>query len=564
MDPAQSFLLKKHHVFPGRPGPLLVVIMDGVGLGVGDEGDAVHLARTPVLDELWRDHPHLALRAHGTAVGMPSDADMGNSEVGHNALGCGRIYDQGAKLVAESIGSGALFRGATWNALIERVTSRASALHFIGLLSDGNVHSHIDHLEAMLGEAARRGVSRLFVHPLLDGRDVPDGSALAYLERLERTLAQVGGRIASGGGRMVTTMDRYQADWRIVERGWNAHVHGDARRFPSARAAVETYRAESPSISDQNLPPFVIEQGGAPVGPISDGDAVVFFNFRGDRAIEISQAFEAGAEFTGFDRGARPDVLYAGMMEYDGDFHVPGRFLVPPPAIARTLGEYMVHNRVSQLAISETQKYGHVTYFWNGNRSGKFDDGLERYVEIPSDTLPFDERPWMKAAEITDRLVDELRSGRHRFARVNYANGDMVGHTGRRDAAIMAVETVDLCLGRLRREIDRLGGVMIVTADHGNADEMFEHDRRGAVVRGEGGRPVSKTSHTLNPVPFIVYDPRRRDGEYRVAAGGAGVGGPGLAAVAATCLNLLGFEAPADEAPGLLQFAGARVGLGNP
>jgi 2,3-bisphosphoglycerate-independent phosphoglycerate mutase len=553
MDSPQSFLLKKHATFAGRPGPVLLVIMDGVGLGARDEADAVHLARTPTLDALWRDHPHLALRAHGTAVGMPSDADMGNSEVGHNALGCGRIYDQGAKLVAAAIADGSLFRGATWNELVGRVLERGSALHFIGLLSDGNVHSHIEHLEAMLAEAARRGVKKIFVHPLLDGRDVPDLSALSYVERLERKFAEVGGKIASGGGRMVTTMDRYEADWRIVERGWRAHVHGEGRRFPSAKAAIETYRAEHPGVSDQNLPAFVVEAGGQPVGPIRDGDAVIFFNFRGDRAIEISRAFDEGASFTKFDRGARPDVLYAGMMEYDGDYHVPGRYLVPPPAIERTLGEYLVANRVPQLAISETQKYGHVTYFWNGNRSGMFDEKLETYVEIPSDTLPFDERPWMKAAEITDRLVDELRSGRHRFLRVNYANGDMVGHTGNRDAAIMAVEAVDVCLARLQREVEKLGGVLLVTADHGNADEMYEHGKGGAVVRDKkSGRPVPKTSHTLNPVPFIVFDPRRRDGEYElVAPAGAQ---PGLAHVAATCLNLLGFERPDDETPGLLQF----------
>jgi 2,3-bisphosphoglycerate-independent phosphoglycerate mutase len=552
-DSPSSFLLKKHAKFAGRPGPLLLVIMDGVGLGARDESDAVWLARTPTLDGLMRDHAWLPLRAHGTAVGMPSDADMGNSEVGHNALGAGRIYDQGAKLVAAALADGTLFGGKAWSELVDRCLQRGSAMHFIGLLSDGNVHSHIDHLDAMLREARRRGVKKLFVHPLVDGRDVPDGSALQYIDRIEKTLAEVGGQIASGGGRMVTTMDRYEADWRIVERGWKAHVHGDARRFPSARAAIETFRGESPGISDQNLPAFVVAGAdGQPVGPIRDGDAVVFFNFRGDRAIEISRAFDDGDGFDKFDRGARPDVLYAGMMEYDGDYHIPKRFLVPPPAIARTMGEYLVRNQVPQLAISETQKYGHVTYFWNGNRSGMFDEGLERYIEIPSDTLPFDERPWMKAAEITDRLLDELKSGRHRFLRVNYANGDMVGHTGKRDSAIMAVEAVDVCLGRLQAMIHKLGGTMIVTADHGNADEMYEHGKGGQVVRDKKtGQPVSKTSHTLNPVPFCLYDPLARDGEYQLVAP---PGGAGLASVASTCLNLLGFERPDDEAPGLLQF----------
>jgi 2,3-bisphosphoglycerate-independent phosphoglycerate mutase len=547
-----SFQLKKHASFPGRPGPLLLVVMDGVGIGTRDESDAVHLARTPELDALWKNHPHRALRAHGKAVGMPSDADMGNSEVGHNALGAGRVYDQGAKLVAESIAEGRLFAGAAWQSAIDRVRTRGSALHFIGLLSDGNVHSHIEHLEAMLAVASRQGVKKIFVHPLTDGRDVSEGSALRYIDRLETRLREVGGHIASGGGRMVTTMDRYEADWKIVERGWNAHVHGLGRRFPSATRAIETFRAESPGISDQNLPPFVIvDELGAPVGPIRDGDSVLFFNFRGDRAIEISKAFEDGPGFTKFERGHVPDVFYAGMMQYDGDYFVPKHFLVPPPAIKRTLGEYLVENKIPQLAISETQKYGHVTYFWNGNKSGMFDDKLETYLEIPSDSRPFDERPWMKAAEITDRLVDELRSGRHKFLRVNYANGDMVGHTGNRDAAILAVECVDLQLKRLRQVIDALGGVMLVTADHGNADEMYEHDKKGEVARDKKtGVPVVKTSHTLNPVPFSVYDPLRKDGEYVIDEREDG----GLADVAATCVNLLGFERPEDEEPGLLTF----------
>lgn len=552
-SPPMSFVLKKHPRFPGRSGPLVLVILDGVGIGARDEADAVHLARTPTLDRLWREDLRTTLRAHGTAVGMPSDADMGNSEVGHNALGAGRIYDQGAKRVDRAIRDGSLFRGETWNELIEHVLRRGSALHFIGLLSDGNVHSHIEHLEAMLREAKRRGIQRLFVHALLDGRDVPDGTALQYVDRIERVLAEVGGRIASGGGRMYVTMDRYGADWNIVRRGWEAHVHGHARRFASAREAIETYRAENPGLSDQFLPPFVVAEGGEPVGKIQDGDGVVFFNFRGDRAIEISRAFDEGEEFKEFERGPKPDVFFVGMMQYDGDFGIPRRFLVPPPAIDRTMGEYLVENRVTQLAISETQKYGHVTYFWNGNRGGMFDHTYERYVEIPSDRVPFDQRPWMKAAEITDRLIQELRTGIFRFARVNYANGDMVGHTGHRDAAIVAMECLDLQLARLVGEVERLGGILVVTADHGNADEMYEHDKDGRVKRDpQTGAPAPKTSHTLNPVPFIVHDPLRREGEYvldaRVAARA------GLANVTATCLNLLGFEAPQDEEPSLLRF----------
>ena len=549
--------LRKHPRFAGRKGPLLLVVLDGVGVGDGSEADAVKLAATPTLDALWVPGLRATLRAHGTAVGLPSDADMGNSEVGHNALGCGRVYDQGAALVDRAIASGDLFRGATWQAIVERCARGGGALHLVGLLSDGNVHSHITHLVALVEHAAADGVKKIYLHALLDGRDVPRTSALEYVDRIEQVFASLGpgidAAIASGGGRMQITMDRYEADWPMVERGWQIHVHGEGRRFPSARAAVEAYRAEHPGVDDQNLPGFVIEKGGAPRAPIRDGDAVVNFNFRGDRAIEISRAFEED-DFPPFDRGRRPDVLYAGMMEYDGDTHVPKHYLVEPPAIERTMGEFLAASGVPQLAISETQKYGHVTYFWNGNRSGKIDDRSETYIEVPSDRIPFDQRPWMKAAEITDRLVAELASGAHRFARVNYANGDMVGHTGHFDATVVAVETLDLQLRRLRNEVDRLGGILVVTADHGNADEMFQRDKAGRVVRDSAtGQPVVKTSHTLNPVPLLIHDPARAD-EYEIDPDRAD--GAGIASVTATCLELLGFQPPEDLAPSLLRWRG--------
>jgi 2,3-bisphosphoglycerate-independent phosphoglycerate mutase len=545
-----NWTLTSHPRFAGRKGPLVLAILDGVGRGAGDEADAVAIASTPTLDRLWRPRFRCELRAHGRAVGLPSDDDMGNSEVGHNALGAGVVHQQGALLVGNAIRDGALFAGETWRQILARAT-KGGAIHFIGLLSDGNVHSHQDHLEAMLAAAAKAGGKRLYVHVLLDGRDVPPTSALTYVDRLETFLAGlrapgVDARIASGGGRMVTTMDRYEADWRIVERGWRAHVHGDARKFPSATAAVEAYRAGKPGIIDQDLPPFVVE----PAVPMRDGDAVVMFNFRGDRAIEISRAFDDGDEFDKFDRGRRPDVFYAGMMEYDGDLHIPSHYLVSPPEIEHTMGEYLARNRISQLAISETQKYGHVTYFWNGNRSGRFDDKLETYVEIESDRVPFDQRPWMKAAEITDRLIEELRTGRHRFARVNYANGDMVGHTGVFDATVVAVETVDLQLARLVAAVDELDGILVVTADHGNADEMYQRDKNGVVSRDkQTGQPVVKTSHTLNPVPFMVHDRAAVD-QYEVSA----PADAGIASVTASCLELMGLSPPPELAPSLLRF----------
>jgi 2,3-bisphosphoglycerate-independent phosphoglycerate mutase len=406
----------------------------------------------------------------------------------------------------------------------------------------------------MLRAAARAGAARLYVHALIDGRDVPPTSGLEYVDRIEKVLAELraagkDARIASGGGRMFVTMDRYEADWRIVERGWRAHVLGDARRFASARQAIETFRSETPGILDQDLPAFVIADRDQPVAPIGDGDAVVMFNFRGDRAIEISRAFDEPG-FDRFDRVRTPDVLYAGMMEYDGDLHIPKHYLVAPPEIEHTMGEMLARNAIPQLAISETQKYGHVTYFWNGNRSGMFDAGTETYVEIPSDTVPFEQRPWMKAAEITDRLIAELRTGRHRFARLNYANGDMVGHTGSFDATVVAVEAVDLQLARLLRVVDELEGILVVTADHGNADEMYQRRKDGRVDRHrETGLPVIRTSHSLNPVPLMIHDPSASYVIHDERAATAGI-----ANVTATVLELLGYLPPDDLEPSLLRF----------
>ncbi len=523
--------------------------MDGVGIGKGDEGDAVARAHAPTLAYLRTLPSFTRLRAHGTAVGMPSDTDMGNSEVGHNVLGSGRVVDQGSKLVAHAIASGAMFRGRVWRELIDNVLSTHEPLHFIGLLSDGNVHSHIEYLLAMLHRAAEQGVKRIRIHVLLDGRDVPARSALAYIDRLEGVLHELRGKgcdavIASGGGRMVVTMDRYGADWDMVARGWAIHVHGEGRRFPNARAAVETLYEET-GRDDQNLPGFVVADGSGPtaepVGPIRDGASVICFNFRGDRAIELTRAFETPASaFLEFERGRVPNVLYAGLMQYDGDLELPTRFLVDPPAISHTMGELLVASGRHQLAISETQKYGHVTYFWNGNRSGKFSEALERYIDIPSDRRPFHERPWMKAAEITDRLLDELATSNVDFVRVNYANGDMVGHTGDLRATIVAVEVVDLCIARIIEAVTRQRGALVVTADHGNADHMLDV--------GPGGTKVPRTSHSLNPVPFSVFDPRLPMRSPTLA----GVDNPGLGNVAATCLELLGLMPPAQYLPSLL------------
>ena len=527
----------------GVKGPVLTIVMDGVGIAPATEANAVSLAYTPTLDMLMAKYPTVKLKAHGTAVGLPGDDDMGNSEVGHNALGSGQVFAQGAKLVSQSIENGKMFASATWNKIVSNVKDNASTLHFIGLFSDGNVHSHINHLKAMIDQAKAEGVSRVRLHILIDGRDVGETSALDYILPFEEYLNSLRDnsfdiKIASGGGRMVITMDRYEANWKMVELGWKTHVLGEGRQFASAAEAVEAYRTEL-KVIDQDLPPFVIAENGAPVGTINDGDSVIFYNFRGDRAIEISKAFD-DKEFTKFDRVRYPSVVYAGMLEYDGDLHIPSNYLVNPPEITNTMGEYLANAKVSQLAISETQKYGHVTYFWNGNKSGKFDEELETYIEVPSDVVPFEQRPWMKCAEITDKLIECLESGKYASLRVNFPNGDMVGHTGNILATRCSMEALDLQLKRLLEVVDKLEGVALITADHGNADEMYECDKKGMPKAGKDGSFKAKTSHTLNPVPFIIYDNFYSD-KYEVKADN---GQFGLSNVAATAVNFLGYEAP--------------------
>lgn len=537
-------MLKKNASFAGYSGPVVTIVLDGFGLNPSDVGNAVKNAYTPYIDRLFARYPMTVLRAHGTAVGMPSDADMGNSEVGHNAIGAGKVYEQGAALVVDAIRSGRLFANTGWQEIVANARATGGTLHFIGLFSDGNVHSHIDHLRALIERAKAEGLRRVRVHVLLDGRDVPETSALDYVLPFEGFLREVSdqtfdAKIASGGGRMKVTMDRYEADWGMVELGWKTHVLAEGRMFASAEEAILTLRDETKAI-DQDLPAFVIADQGKPLGPIVDGDSVIYFNFRGDRAIEISRAFtEEG--FSVFERGRVPRVTYAGMLEYDGDLHIPKRYLVEPPAISNTLGQHLAETGVTQLAISETQKYGHVTYFWNGNRSGKFSDELETYIEIPSDRVPFEQRPWMKAAEITDRLIDELKTGKYRFARCNYANGDMVGHTGIYEAALIAVQTLDLCLKRLLPVIDQLGGMALITADHGNCDEMYELDKKTKQPVPSGDGFKAKTAHTLNPVPCIFYDNTSNRSAYRVGADPQ----LGLSNLAATIACLLGY-APAE------------------
>ena len=510
--------------------PIVLIVMDGVGKGDGGSGDAVAVAKTPVLDNLLATCPHTYLKAHGTAVGLPSDEDMGNSEVGHNALGCGQVYSQGAKLVGESIEKGTLFASAVWQDLVANAKA-GKAMHFLGLLSDGNVHSNIAHLIALLKAAKAAGVMKAYCHILLDGRDVPATSALEYVGQLEAVLAELNTEgcdyaIASGGGRMTVTMDRYEANWGMVELGWRTHVEGKGRQFASAAEAIETFRAETGCI-DQDLPAFVVARNGQPVARIANGDSVILFNFRGDRAQEISLAFDR-KDFDKFDRGDYTGVKFAGMLQYDGDLNIPENYLVQPPVITNTLTEVLCQAGIREFACSETQKYGHVTYFWNGNRSGKVSEELEEYLEIPSDVIPFEQAPAMKCREVTSAMIEAMESKKFQFLRCNYPNGDMVGHTGVMDAVVTSMEALDECLGKVLACADKLGYTVLLTADHGNADQMTETKK---------GKTSVRTAHSLNPVPFIIYDKDKvwtvKDGNY------------GLANVAPTVVKMMGLTAPA-------------------
>lgn len=537
--------LQKHPTFNGRKGPVVILVADGVGVAPAGPSNAVTEANTPTLDALAQQSLYCELQAHGTAVGLPSDDDMGNSEVGHNAIGAGRVFAQGAKLVNQAIESGEIYTTDVWSKAVNQ--GAANTLHFIGLHSDGNVHSHNEHLYQLLQKAAEQGVKKVRLHILLDGRDVAARSALGYIEKTEQVLAGINKAysadfcIASGGGRMTITMDRYEADWEMVKRGYDCHVHGIGKQFASATEAVKALYDQTGK-DDQYLPAFVVTKDEQAIGKIENGDAVLFTNFRGDRAIEISMAFEQDT-FTYFDRdehGKHPDVFYAGMLQYDGDESIPNKYLVNPPEIDRTMGEYLCAMGVPSFAISETQKYGHVTFFWNGNKSGYLDESIEKYIEIPSDNIEFNEAPAMKAVEITDKTIELIESGQYRFGRLNIANGDMVGHTGDLQASIKAMEVVDDCVARLIDCIKKHNGVLLYTADHGNADIMYTE---------KDGVRTAKTSHTLSPVPFAIVDASYQN-EYQLQPSTDA----GLTNIAATALNLLGYLAPDDYQKSLIQF----------
>ncbi|MBR3263958.1 2,3-bisphosphoglycerate-independent phosphoglycerate mutase [Candidatus Saccharibacteria bacterium] len=516
-------------------GPVVLAVLDGVGLRRDVAGNAVKQAHTEFLNYAVGNYKTMALAASGEAVGI-LPGSMGNSEVGHNALGSGQIIKQGIANINDEIASGKIWESSVWKDIITRLKDRDSTLHFSGIFSDGNVHSSIYHLERMIEQAHSEGIKHIRIHLVLDGRDTPPQSALQYVAELEAFINSFPDhpdyRIASGGGRMVFVADRYENDWDVVKAGWDAIVNGiAAHQFSSATSAINTFRERDPNLQDQYIPPFVIFENGQPVGLVKNGDCFIYYDFRADRAIEIAQAFTY-EDFPYFDRvyydddgnkiAGKPDVYFAGLTEYNSDTHVPEHRLVEPIKITDTLNEFLGAHHVSQLAVSETVKFGHITYYFNGNSYEKANG--EDHIEIPSDTLAFDTRPWMKSAEITDAVIKNLEN--YKFIRINYPGGDMVGHFAELEPTITAIEAIDIQLARIAREVDRLGGVLVITADHGNAEELMDQEGK------------SKTAHTTNPVPFIIYDNTENRNLYELQ----NAKDSGLSNVAPTIATLLGFS----------------------
>ena len=508
-------------------GPVVLAILDGVGLAPDSPGNAVSKARTSFLGKIAREYLHVALDASGEAVGL-KHGQMGNSEVGHNTMGAGRAFRQGIAHIDEAFKTGEVFESEAWKGATGQVLEDAEhrTLHFAGIFSDGGVHSDLKHLMKMIEQAYVDGIKHIRIHAVFDGRDVGPQSEPRYIDKLEefaKRFSEIDIKIADGGGRMVYIADRYENNWDVVARGWDAMMNGEADYyFKTANEAIEILRRINPEVQDQDLPPFVIvDENDQPVGKVNKGDAFIYYDFRADRAIEIAMAFTYW-DFPYFNRGNyKPsDVYFAGMTEYNSDTHVPEHRLVEPVIVNETLNQFLGERGISQYAISETVKFGHVTYYFNGNSYAKAKG--EVFEEVESYTEPFETRPWMKSAEITDRLIDNL--DKFKFLRVNYPGGDMVGHTADMSATIVAMEAIDISLARIAKKLDELGGVLIVVADHGNAEELLDTN----------GNP--KTSHTTNKVPCIIYDNTKNRYKYRLAP----IINPGLENMAATIATLLG------------------------
>ena len=502
-----------------RPRPLLLMILDGWGIGAPSNCNAVTCASTPNFHRLMNEYPNTLLQTSGEAVGLPA-GQMGNSEVGHLNIGAGRIVYQDLTRIDRAVRSGEITANPALAEALQQAKKNNSALHLMGLLSDGGVHSEIEHLFSLLEMVRGFGLERVFVHAFLDGRDVPPASALEYIDLLEKKLLDLGiGKIATLGGRY-WGMDRDQR-WERVEKHYRAFTEGEGVKAESAHQAVEnSYKA---NVTDEFVEPTVITDAqGVPLGVIQDGDSVIFFNFRADRAREITRAF-VDPDFQGFHRQKQPQVYFVCMTQYD--VTIPASVAFPPQKITNTLGEVLAQHGLRQLRIAETEKYAHVTFFFNGGVEAA-NPGEDRAL-IPSPKVAtYDIKPEMSAREVTERLLQEVQSDKYDVIVLNYANADMVGHTGIIDAAIKAITTLDECVGQVLKAVLDQGGAAIITADHGNAEEMQEPGT---------GEPI--TCHTKGPVPLILVDP-----DYR----GVRLQSGSLQDIAPTMLYLLGLPQPAE------------------
>ncbi|CEH32223.1 phosphoglyceromutase [Aneurinibacillus migulanus] len=501
-----------------RPKPVALIIMDGFGYREEDYGNAIRQAKTPNFDKYWNEYPHTLLGASGLAVGLP-EGQMGNSEVGHLNLGAGRVVYQDLTRVTKAINEGTFYENETLLRAMQHARNNNTALHLYGLLSDGGVHSHIDHLFALLNLAKKENLERVYIHAFLDGRDVAPDSAVGYIEELQEKIKEIGvGQIATVQGRYYA-MDRDKR-WERTEKSYRAMVYGEGPTFTDPIEAVrESYER---SVYDEFVMPTVITDAqGTPLATVKDNDSIIFFNFRPDRAIQLSQVF-TNEDFRGFDRGEkRPkDLFFVCMTKFSES--VQGYVAYKPANLDNTLGEVLTQNNLRQLRIAETEKYPHVTFFFSGGREAEF-EGEKRILINSPKVATYDLQPEMSIYEVTDALLAEIEQDAHDVIILNFANCDMVGHSGKMAPTIKAVEAVDECMGKVVEAILAKGGVSLVTADHGNADLMLD----------EKGNPI--TSHSTYPVPFILTKQElelREDGI--------------LADISPTILKLLNVEQPKE------------------
>lgn len=497
----------------------VLMIMDGFGLNEKHEANAVYQAKTPNLDRLMKEYPFVKGNASGLAVGLP-DGQMGNSEVGHLNMGAGRIVYQELTRISKEIEDGDFFKNEALLTGMKNVKENNSALHLYGLLSDGGVHSHNTHLYGLLEMAKREGIEKVYVHCFLDGRDTSPTSGKGYMEELESKMKEIGvGEIATVSGRYYV-MDRDNR-WERVEKAYRAIAQGDGKRAQNAVEAVAASYAED--VTDEFVVPTVVEKDGKPVATVNDKDTIIFFNFRPDRAREITRAF-CMDEFDGFERGARKDVTYICFTEYD--VTIPNKLVAfHKVELTNTFGQFLAANGKTQARIAETEKYAHVTFFFNGGVEEP-NKGEDRILVNSPKVATYDLKPEMSAYEVCDKLVEAIKSDKYDVIIINFANPDMVGHTGVESAAIAAVEAVDTCVGKAVAALKEVDGTMFLCADHGNAEQLIDYKT------GE-----SFTAHTINPVPFVLIN--YKEG-YTLREGGC------LADIAPTLIEIMGMEQPAE------------------